>query len=90
MTSLIEILELPKCGHMTSSTISFESRDNILLVTSWTEIMRSQRLFQNTFILRRSRVSLLKEPLKNKNYTKMQSMSVFLDIKKLIISAEKC
>ena len=52
--------------------------------------MRSQRLFQNTFILRRSRVSLLKEPLKNKNYTKMRSMSVFLDIKKLIISAEKC
>ena len=34
ITSLIEILELPNFGHMTASTIKFESRDNILLVTS--------------------------------------------------------
>ena len=34
ITSLIEMLELPNFGHMTASTIKFESRDNILLVTS--------------------------------------------------------
>ena len=36
---LIEMLELPKFGPMTTSTILLESRDKILLVTSWTEIM---------------------------------------------------
>ena len=39
MTSLIEMLELQNFAHMTTSTISFESRDKILLVTSWTKIM---------------------------------------------------
>ena len=35
-TSLIERLELPNFGHMTTSTIELDSRDEILLVTSWT------------------------------------------------------
>ena len=56
ITSLIEILQVPNFGHMTTSTVSFESRDKILLVTSWIEIMTSQLLFQNTLILRRPRV----------------------------------
>ena len=30
ITSLIEMLELPNFGHMTTSTIYFESRDKIL------------------------------------------------------------
>ena len=50
--SLIEMLELPNFGHMTTLRISFESRDKILLVTSWTKIMMSKSNFQNTFILR--------------------------------------
>ena len=40
-TSVIEMLELPNFGHMSTSTIQFESSDNILLVASSTEIMTS-------------------------------------------------
>ena len=50
--SLIEMEELPNFGHISTSTILFESRDKIL-VTTWTEIMMSYSLFQNTFILRK-------------------------------------
>ena len=39
MTSLTEMLELPNFDHMTTFTIQFESRDKIVLVTSWAEIM---------------------------------------------------
>ena len=35
------MLELPDFGHMTTYTIQSESRDKILLVTSWTEFMMS-------------------------------------------------
>ena len=49
------MVELPKFGHMTTST-NFDTSDKILLVTSWTEIMTSWPLFQNTFVLRRPRV----------------------------------
>ena len=41
ITSLIEMLELPKFGYMITSTVQFESRDKIFLITSWTEIMTS-------------------------------------------------
>ena len=34
ITSLIEMLELPNFGHMTTSTIQFDSLDKILLVAS--------------------------------------------------------
>ena len=34
-------LQLPNFDHMTASTIKLESRDKNLLVTSWTEIMKS-------------------------------------------------
>ena len=37
ITSLIEVLELPNFGHMINSTIQFELRDKILLMTSWTK-----------------------------------------------------
>ena len=40
ITSLIEILELLNFGHMTTYTIQFEPREKILLLTSWTEIMK--------------------------------------------------
>ena len=53
ITSLREMLELPSFGHMTVSTIFYESLDKILLVRSWTEIMTSQPLLQHTFNLRR-------------------------------------
>ena len=57
ITSLIEMLKLPNFDHMTISRMQFESRGKIMLVTSWTEIMTSQPLFQNVFILRRPRVA---------------------------------
>ena len=41
VTSLIEMLELPSFDHMITSTIYFESREKLLLMTSWTEIMIS-------------------------------------------------
>ena len=41
ITSLIEMLELPNFDHMTTFKMSYESRDKILLMTSWTEIMTS-------------------------------------------------
>ena len=50
IASLIETLELPNFGHMITSTMSFESGDKILLMTSWSEVMTSQPLFQNTFL----------------------------------------
>ena len=73
--SSVEMPEAPNHGHMTTSTIQFELRDKFLLVTSWTEIMMSKPLFQNTFILRSPRQPillispelqpcLLKQPLK--------------------------
>ena len=58
ITFLIEMLELPNFGHMTKSTIWFKSRDKVLLVTSWTEIMTSKPLFQNTFVSRRPKVAI--------------------------------
>ena len=41
ITSLIEMLELPNLGHMTTFTIQFESRNTILLMKSWTENITS-------------------------------------------------
>ena len=41
ITSLTEMLYLPNFDQMTTSTIQFESRDKILLVTLWTGIMTS-------------------------------------------------
>ena len=41
ITSLIEMLDLPNFGHMTTFTKQFDSRDKVLSVTSWTEIMTS-------------------------------------------------
>ena len=40
-TSLIGMLELPNFGHMTTSTIQFESREKILLITSQSGIVTS-------------------------------------------------
>ena len=50
------MLELLNFGHMTTFTTWFGSRNKILLVASWTEIMMSQPLYQNVFILRRPKV----------------------------------
>ena len=52
ITSLIQMLQLPNFGHMTTSTLQFESREKILLVTSLTEIETSSLLFQKNFNLR--------------------------------------
>ena len=58
------MLELPNFRHMIKSTILFHARDKILLVTSWTDIMTSQPLFQNTFILRWPRVAVFADFIK--------------------------
>ena len=39
ITSLIGTPKLPNFGHVTTSKIKFELRDEILLVTSWREII---------------------------------------------------
>ena len=57
ITSLIVILESPNVGQMTTFTILFESRDKVLLVKPWTEIMTSSPLYQNVFILRSPKVA---------------------------------
>ena len=44
---------------VTTSPLKIESHEKILLVTSWTEIMTSQPLFQNNFISRKSRVAVI-------------------------------
>ena len=41
INSLIEVLELPNFGHMTTFTIKFDSRDKILSVISLTGIVTS-------------------------------------------------
>ena len=41
VTSLIEMLELPKFGHMTTSTIEFKSPDKKFLVTSQLTVVTS-------------------------------------------------
>ena len=56
VTSPIVMIELSNFGHTTAFKIWFQSRDNSLLVVSWTEIMMSQTLYQNACILRISTV----------------------------------
>ena len=57
LTSLTEMLELLNFVYMTTSTIWFESRDKMLLVTLWANVMTSLPLFQITFISRRPRLA---------------------------------
>ena len=75
ITNIVEMLELPKFGHINTSTAWFESHNKVLLVTLWTEIITSWLLFQNAFNLRRPRVAnfadiikiaamFIKQPLK--------------------------
>ena len=47
---LIEMLQLPKFGHIATSIIKVESLDHILLVMSWSKIMMSSPLLRNTLI----------------------------------------
>ena len=58
------MLKLPNFGHMTTSTMLFVSHDKTWLVMSWAEILTSQSLFQNAFILRRSRVTNIADIIK--------------------------
>ena len=90
ITSLLEMLELPNFGHMTPSTIPFEPHDKILLVTSWTELMTSNSIFQNTFILRRPKVANFAGIIK---IVTMIVKTIFEDskkVKKIRIYVPKC
>ena len=64
ITFFTYMLELPIFGRMARCTMSFDSRDKILFVLSWTEIMTSYPLFQNTFTLKRSRVAIFADTIK--------------------------
>ena len=44
------MLQLPNFFHMTTFTIEYESRDKIILLTSWTETVTSEPLFQNNYL----------------------------------------
>ena len=55
--SLIKIQQYPQFGHMTTSTLQLREFDKTLLVVSWIEIITSEPLCQNTFILTSSRVA---------------------------------
>ena len=48
ITSLIEMLPLPSFGHLTTSTIQFESHDKTLLMAPWIKIGRHY-LFSKMF-----------------------------------------
>ena len=73
------MLELPNFSYMITSTIWLESCDKILLVESWAEIMMSQPLFQNIFILRKPRVADFADIIK---MATMFTKTTFKDSKK--------
>ena len=58
------MLELTNFGHLTTSTIQFESRDKNWLMTPLAEIMTLYFLFQNTFILRKPIVAIFADIIK--------------------------
>ena len=60
----MEVLELPNFFHMNKSAVEFESRNEILLVTSSLGMMASLSLFQNTVILRRPGVAIFADIIK--------------------------
>ena len=79
-TSLIEMLELPNFGHITTSTIWFESCDEILLMISCTKIITSDLSYQNIFILRGFRVAIFTDIIK---ILTMSIKTNFKDLKKV-------
>ena len=83
ITSFIEMLELPNFGHLNATTILFESRDKILLMTSLAEVMTSQPLFLNTFILRRPRIANLMTSSKLQPYLLKQPLKIQKKLKEL-------
>ena len=74
------MLELLNFSHMTKSTISIESLDKTLLLTSCVEIMTSKHLYQNTYILTRPRVANFADIIK---IATMFIKITFKDFKKL-------
>ena len=70
------MLELPNFGHTDHIYIT------ILLMTSWTDIMESWPLFENTFIWRRSRVAIFA------GIIKIVTMSV--NVKRIKSYVSKC
>ena len=58
------MIELPNFGHMTTFTLQLESRDKILLVTSYTEIMTLKHFLQKAFILWRPGVAMFADIIK--------------------------
>ena len=75
---------------MNTSTIEFQSRDKILFLTTWAEIITSQPLFQNTFILRRPGAVNYPD-IKITIILKMKILCVFPDITKIVnFWSKKC
>ena len=71
---------IPNFGHITKTTIQFESRGKTLLMASWTEIMTSYPLLQNISILRRPRVAIFPDIIK---IFTMYIKTIFRDSKKV-------
>ena len=65
ITSLIEMLNLPNLGHMTTFAIQFKLHDKILLkLWRYDKVMKSLPWFQNDFILRGPGVASLADIIK--------------------------
>ena len=57
-------MELPNFYHLTASTILFELRDKILLVTSWAKTLTSKLFFPKMFISKRPRRAIFADIIK--------------------------
>ena len=74
------MLELPDFGHMATSTILFESRSKMKLVTSSAEVKKSSPLFQSAFILRRPKLAAFDDIIE---IVTMFIKTIFKDSKKV-------
>ena len=59
-----KMLGMQNFGHMTTSTTWLESRDKLLMVRSWTEIIISKPFLQNIFILTSTGVAIFADIIK--------------------------
>ena len=89
ITPLIEVLELLNFGLMTASIIWFESRDKILLVTSWI-IYDVINFISKTFVLRRSRVAVFADIITISTTFIKKIFKYWRKVKRIKICLSKC
>ena len=71
--------------YLKTSAIKFASPNNILLVASWTNIMASQPLFQNTYVLIKLVVVNFTDIMKIANILIRKAFIDPIEVKKKII-----